>query len=442
MTIVGFMENDYFCENSGNGVKPNVPVLRLNLKRFLNMRIIHNMLAEGSRRYGRLVLLSIFVLAGIGSAVAQDDLYYDASKAKKEKVEKQAAQQAVAASSSDTKRLYYYDGSTYVPWDNVGDFRSADSYLPEGSGSDRNVDEYNRRGVTSATTDSITLAEFENYSAEMAATREMARFGGSTVAREALENEGYDLSFNNGYNEGYAAGYNNGLYNGDDVSVVVNFGTGYYPSWLYPYGYGGLYDTWGWPYNGWRYTYYNPYYYGWTPMWGWSWGWTSPSWAWGGPGWGWGGPGWVGPGWGGTYRPSSPSAAHRPRTNPNYNYNANRNGYSSGNHRYSGSSRPGYNPPVDGRVPGSASSSGNHGGSYNYGGSTSGRNSHYGSSSSGSSSGRSSGYSTGSSSGSSRGSYSGSSSSGRSSGGYSGGGRSGGSMGSSRSGGSGGHRSR
>ncbi len=373
-----------------------------------------------------------------------DDLYYDASKAKKEAPKTVAPKPSKAASTSQpgaASGMYYYDGAAYVPWDSVGDFQAAGSYLPSGS-STRDVDEYNRRGAfQTAAPDSISLQDFE----AMSATDYLARFGDSQVAKEALASQAIDPSLGEQYadiyNAGYSSGYDAGYNASPQTALSINFGPGY------PYGYYSYYNTWGWPYYSWRnpYYWYNPWW-GWDyyPSWSWGWGWTSPSWAWGYPG--------YYPGhWGSVnYRPS-PSAAHRPRV-PSYNYGAGgRYGHSSAGT----STRPGYRPPA---------AAGSTNGGY-YGGNGAGRNSHFGTGTSGYR--PSTGYGSGSTRqpGTTNGNYnqgnfgasqstrngssnsynsnrSGSYNSNRSSGGYSGGSRSGGYSGGGRSGGGGGHRSR
>ena len=424
-----------------------------------------------------LVASALFCLsAGVVSAQSyyDDDLYYDASKApKKPKTEKKApaapsygngayqAAQSGAGMTAQPSALYYYDGADYVPWDNVGQYSAADTYIPTG-GSTRDVDEYNRRtpATTSVETpDSITLQEFE----DMSATRNLARFDNSGVARQALseyDNGEYNYAggYENGYSEGYNSGYNAAVSNSSNLSI--SFGLGY------PYGY---YNGWGWPDYSWNNYYWNyyPYSWGWDPYWNWSWGWTSPSWGWG---WGWGYPHYYPGYWGGGwayYRPSAP-AGHRPRGGTNYGYSNNRGSYGRDSHYGTSAGntvRPGYRPPAYG---GSSSAGGY------YGGSASGRNSHFGNSGytpAGSSSGHRYGSSSsgsyrpsGTTSGSNRGNfgagqsqrnsnYNYNSGSNRSSGSYNpgsnrasgsfGGGRSGGGYsGGGRSGGGGGHRSR
>ena len=212
-----------------------------------------------------LVASALFCLsAGVVSAQSyyDDDLYYDASKApKKPKTEKKApaapsygngayqAAQSGAGMTAQPSALYYYDGADYVPWDNVGQYSAADTYIPTG-GSTRDVDEYNRRtpATTSVETpDSITLQEFE----DMSATRNLARFDNSGVARQALseyDNGEYNYAggYENGYSEGYNSGYNAAVSNSSNLSI--SFGLGY------PYGY---YNGWGWPDYSWNNYYWN-----------------------------------------------------------------------------------------------------------------------------------------------------------------------------------------
>ncbi len=199
-----------------------------------------------------------------------DDLYYDASKAKKEAPKTVAPKPSKAATPSQpgaASGMYYYDGAAYVPWDSVGDYQAAGAYLPSG-GSTRDVDEYNRRGAyQTAAPDSISLKDFE----AMSATEYLARFGDSQVAKEALASQAIDPShgeqYADIYNAGYSSGYDAGYNASPQTALSINFGPGY------PYGYYSYYNTWGWPYYSWR----NPYYW-YNPWWGWDY---YPSWSWG-----------------------------------------------------------------------------------------------------------------------------------------------------------------
>lgn len=190
------------------------------------------------------LLPALLCLSGI-TAHAQgyydDDLYYDASKAKKEapKATKttpaqnyQGYPQMQYQSTAQPAPMYYYDGAAYVPWDSVGDFRPADSYIPTGSGSTRDVDEYNRRGPayeaahSSSRPDSISLQDFE----QMSATEYLARFGDSQVARETLASANLDTDYADVYNAGYNSGYDAGFNASPSTSLSISVGAGY------PYG--------------------------------------------------------------------------------------------------------------------------------------------------------------------------------------------------------------
>lgn len=401
--------------------------------------------------------LSMTLALSVGVISAQgyydDDLYYNASKAKKENKTTKKTETKTTTSDNQAVGMYYFDGTEYVPWNNVGIYNSADNYQYGRIGSDRDVDEYNRRTSPLQTTDSISLEDLEN----MTATYNLARFNNSQIARQAISENGdgtttYD-PYNDIYNEGYTSGYDAGYNSASNSNVTFSIGLGY------PYNYYGYYDSWYWPYdsyywpyNSWRYPYYYGYYpyscWGWNPYytnWGWGWGYTIPGYGWGGHYYG---------DFGHTHPGhfTTPSAGHRPRTGGGTNLGT-ING-SRGNYGGSSSNRPGYRPPV------SASSISN-GSTGKYGGSSSGRNSHFGISNtsgsrtsgtvtnhSGSSTTNHSGnfgasQSTRNSSNSSSSSRSGSYNSG---GGFSGGGRSGGFGGGGGShsggGGGGGHRGR
>ncbi len=308
-------------------------------------------------------------MVGAGAVMAQsyydDDIYYDPAKAKKEQKQQTPRQTQTQSTRPAVSGQYYYDGAGYVPWDNVGDFQSADSYVPV-AGSTRDVDEYNRHAPATdkAQGDSITLEQFEALAAgNMANTRNLARFHGSEVAQEAYQDDDqYADAYNNGYNEGYTAAAGQ-----PDTSLTINVSTGW--PW---YGYSSWYRPWGWYGNPWYYSsWYDPWYwsFGWSsPGWSWAWG---PSWGWGYPGaWGWGYPGgwgWSGPSWAwapryynnptGATRPNRPGAGNSYYGNaanggrPGYrgrNTIANSNGRrpSTGVATGTHTSRPGYQSPV------------------------------------------------------------------------------------------------
>ena len=318
--------------------------------------------------YARLSSFAVAIMATAAVASAQgyydDDIYFDPSKSKKE--QPKASRQSQQPQQQPSMQ-YYYDGANYVPWTGVGDFQAADSYLPA-AGSTRDVDEYNRHySGSDLTTDSISLQQFEEMSASMANTRNLARFHDSDAAKEAYtENEMVYQDSQDLYNQGYSAGYNAGTANSiTTVNVNVDPFWGY-SSWRWPY-----YSSWGWPYYGnwgWNSWYY-PYY---TYPWGWDWG---PSWAWG-PSWSWGwGPSWA---WAPHHHHyyNNPPGATRPNRPMNNGYGSNRpgtshrgsiadsngrrpsTGTSVGNTRPS-TSRPGYSTPI-GRPSTAGSSSGSY----------------------------------------------------------------------------------
>ena len=397
----------------------------------------------------KMKILSVFsriaffgLVMSVGGAVASaqgyydDDIYYDASKVKKEpKAEK--------PKQSPQSTQYYYDGAQYVPWNNVGEYQSADTYQVSGTSS-RDVDEYNRHSAVQPkeTTDSITLQQFEALSN----TRNLARFHDSEEAQAAYAENADTYAYDGGSdNYYYAATQPTTTVN---LNIVGGYGYPYYS--YYPY-YG---SPWYW--NRWGY---DPWW-GYDPYWGpsWSWGWHGPGWGWCGPSWswGWGGHhhGWHNPGWSpgrphhatvgntpnrgtGTYRGGTAgrygsagnrsSAAGSLGTRPSYGGTVNR-GSSTG------TSRPGYRAPtgtpnvngssgvVRGRTPNSSygTSNGNstqHRNSYNSNSNTNRGNSNYNSNSYNSSRGRS-GSSGSFSSGGSRGGYSGGGSSRGSGGGH------------------------
>ena len=231
----------------------------------------------------RISMLSVALLTGVSVVSAQsyydDDIYYDASKAPKktEKNEKarrdsNGAVRSGASRQSQPASQYYYDGAAYVPWNNVGNYQSADTYSAEGT-STRDVDEYNRRytgsQAPSSQCDSISLDQFE----EMSNTKNLARFHDSSVAKEAYADE------EDGSGEYSYDAYSYGTQPQTTLNINVVGGYPYYPYYPY-YGYS---SPWYW--NSWGY--YDPW-----------WGWSSPSWSWGwgpsfvwGPSWGWG-PSW------------------------------------------------------------------------------------------------------------------------------------------------------
>lgn len=229
-----------------------------------------------------------------------DDIYFNASKAKKEKAE--AAQKKAEAKAA----------SNYVQNKSV-DFPGADTYEITGDLT-RDVDEYNRRGPSASNKyaygnmmpDSLLNGDFAN-------TRRIERFHNPDIVEGSSDEDLQYLYYNDEQELQNAAA------NVTQVNVYLGSPWGWsWPYWSSRY-WGPSWASWGWgPSWGW-----DPYWagsWGWGPSWSWSWGW-GPGW---GPGWGFGwdygwcpgwghgwGPVWAGPSWGGGWhrpRPSSPGS--------------------------------------------------------------------------------------------------------------------------------------
>lgn len=223
------------------------------------------------------------------SMMAQDDMYFTPTKAQKQAVK--AQREAYEARMVD------------------------DTYY---SGSDRSVDEYNRRGLYRGkwTFDNDSIG---NDVIEFHGTKDT-----SSVAMDYVDN------------------VERGYYDDDDYyySRRMSRWGDYYLSdpWLYDRWYWGhspyWYAHWGW-YDPWFDPFYDPF---WGPGWGWGWnaGWGWNHWGWYDPFWG---PGW-GPHWGVVARP----LATRNHGGSSFGHTGNHNGLISQN---SAMSHGGYNPSKD-----------------------------------------------------------------------------------------------
>jgi len=219
-----------------------------------------------------------------------DDIYYDASKAKKEKQAKaiEAAKKAASAN--------------YIPSKPVTDYPGSDTYTVN-SGSTRDVDEYNRRYTLNSDTDSISLSQFTQ--SDFANTRRIERFSNPDIVSGSGDGELMDYYYS-------AASQ-------PQTTIVINNIDPWYYGGVYNPWYSGYYSYYPWRYgwNSWYHGYYDPWYslswsWGWGPSWSWSWGWGGGwhhhNWCnhwghhWGHPG---HGPIWSGNSW----RPSSPGAS-------------------------------------------------------------------------------------------------------------------------------------
>lgn len=243
--------------------------------------------------------LTAFLGAAAVSASAQgyydDDIYYDASKDTKAKEEIAAHKKAVEEERIRQQQQYeaemaYWRSlanqqSNYNPDLGGEDYAAADTYALPGTGSARNVDEYNRRG-TAASSSRATSAPGTSDSEDFTYTRRIERFHNGDIIASTNDPALVDYYYSSAASQ-------------PDINIyVVNPGWNSWNSW----GWGpSWYDPW-WPSSPyWAWNYWGPSWsFGWNSWWGpsWSWGW-GPSWGWGGPAWGPGwGPGW-GPAWGG-----------------------------------------------------------------------------------------------------------------------------------------------
>lgn len=264
----------------------------------------------------RLLLLTAALALGLPPVLADDyvdDLYYNPKKDKTE----------ASKSQKQAPRSNY-----------IADFENMD------------VDEYNLRGQYYATPIDTIGAATESGE-DFVYTQKIQKFYNPTIVvdnADVLEDVLYNaygnvnIEFNLNGTPYFAPllAYDWGPYLG------LNFGWG---GWTWSYAWGPSW-TWGSPWS-WGPSY--TWAWNWGPAWGWG-----PSWTWGwGPSWGWGWePSWAwGPSW--NYRPGTDW--HRPGgrgpvgPNRDWAYNTRpthvTNGY-AGNHRYSGSSRPGLATPA------------------------------------------------------------------------------------------------
>lgn len=223
--------------------------------------------------------LSSVPVMGAGYDDYDDDIYYNAAKAK-EKAEKKAAEKAMQEAEKRASQAY-------VP-NRVVDYEDpALVVVNNGSGLNVDVDVYNRRGqfLVSDTVAPMSSADVNPDTYEY--TRRIERYYNSDIV-----NASGDAALIDSY---YSTSPDT------DINIyVVNASPWAYNSWYNPWGWNSFYwNSWYYPSWSLSWNYYNPWYswsWGWGPSWSWgpSWGW-GPSWSWG-PSWGWGGPSWGGPG--------------------------------------------------------------------------------------------------------------------------------------------------
>lgn len=300
-----------------------------------------------------LAIIAVTSTVSVAQNYYDDDIYYDASKAKKEQ-NKQVKKQNV-----NEKQGYYTSGKvSHVS------YPSADTYVvPDGS-LNMDVDAYNRRGQFLV---SDSVAADQSPMEDFAYTQRIERFHNPDIVYGSDDDE-----LKHVYSYAMQQPQNINIY------VVDNDPWSYYgPSWSWRYGNPWYWNTWGpswgwsWSWNSWAWDPYWSWSVGWGPSW--SWGWR-PSWSWT-PGWGhsWCGPvhAWhpVRPSTSRPYRPivGGSTATHRPGSyTPSNSHGVTSRPGNMGRGRYtypsSSSDRPGnYKPSGNGNSGSSVSRPGNMG---------------------------------------------------------------------------------
>ncbi len=212
------------------------------------------------------VLMSLLTSSAMAQSYYDDDIYFDADKAKKEKTEK-----ARLAAEKEAKRRAAQEAHD----------RYLENLVDTEAGSDRAVDEYNRRnGYTPVKEKNTDLGDNFTY------TRRIERFSNPDIVVNSNDD---DLKYLYTYANDELAGAT-----GSTSPTTINIYVDNIDPWdnfWNPYYYT---SAWSWA---WRPAYYNPWwgynYWSYGPSWSWSWGHNhlwGPSWSWGwhhGPHWGW-----------------------------------------------------------------------------------------------------------------------------------------------------------
>ena len=138
------------------------------------------------------------------------------------------------------------------------------------SGSDRSVDEYNRRFKSRVDTldSDTTKSDVINFSAEKGVYPDSLQIEDYKLTKRLTRFDDYRLADN----AAFWAGYNAGRRDWGWHSPWYYSAWGWYDPWYDPWYYGSWrwYDPWYYGYAGW----YDPWYY--RPGWGWGWGWHHP----------------------------------------------------------------------------------------------------------------------------------------------------------------------
>ncbi|MBR2232044.1 MAG: hypothetical protein IJ891_06735 [Prevotella sp.] len=194
----------------------------------------------------KLVLLSVLFGALPISMMAQDDLYFTPKKSDK------------TVKSTPTPKVES-EAPTYY------------------SGSNRNIDEYNRRGKFGSYfekigTDSLGNDIIEFHSSAEDVTDTLAVYPGTKVEYDVDDDYYYSRRMSRFDDFYWYDPWFRGPYYGWHSPWWYSR-WGWYDPWYYSYGYNGLYGWYGW------YDWYDPYYYSWygwgSPYrWGWYGGWS------------------------------------------------------------------------------------------------------------------------------------------------------------------------
>ncbi len=197
-------------------------------------------------------LLTLAIIAGVSTTASaqsyyDDDIYYDAEKARKERAEKKLNQ----AKQKENNRNHSLYGSP-LP--------GSDSYHVY-TDNNRDVDEYNRRNQSHSHIDSSAV---DGQTGDFAYTRRIERFYNPDVVAGSNDNDLKEY-----YYESQV----------ENPSTTINLIVQPDYGWYSPYYYTSWRNPWYTPAWGWYDPWYSP---AWGPSFSFSWGW-GPSWGWAPP---------------------------------------------------------------------------------------------------------------------------------------------------------------
>ena len=127
------------------------------------------------------------------------------------------------------------------------------------SGSNRSVDDYNRRSHFEIIDGDSTLTDVIDFSSEKGVFPDSLSSEDYTLTKKLSRFDGYDIS----NSEAFWAGYNAGRYDWGWHSPWYYSRFGWYGGWYDPWYYGSWYGGWydPWYYDPWFYGWHGPYYY-------------------------------------------------------------------------------------------------------------------------------------------------------------------------------------